>query len=301
MAGDEGGSGAKQGFTFYNYDPSLPAAAVFVILFALSTLVHIWQMFKSRTWYFIPFLIGCLFEAAGYIGRALSANEAPDYTKNPYIMQSILLLLGPALYAASIYMVLGRLIVLLDAGRLSLIPPKWLTKLFVLGDVLSFFAQSGGGGMLATAKDKDSVKKGENIIVGGLMIQIFFFGFFMIVTLVFHMRIRKTPTNRSATITTPWKKLLMVLYVTSLFILVRSAFRVAEYVLGKEGALQSNEIYIYLFDATLMALVSFLFNWFHPSRVINPRAIIKSPFDNDQYPLEAQSFSSHENNGYQRY
>lgn len=216
-------------------------------------------------------------------------------------MQSILLLLGPALYAASIYMVLGRLIVLLDAGRLSLIPPKWLTKLFVLGDVLSFFAQSGGGGMLATAKDKDSVKKGENIIIGGLMIQIFFFGFFMIVTLVFHMRIRKNPTNRSATITTPWKKLLMVLYATSLFILVRSAFRVAEYVLGKEGALQSNEIYIYLFDATLMALVSILFNWFHPSRVINQRAIIKSPFDNDQYPLEAQSFSSHENNGYQRY
>lgn len=60
MAGEESGSGEKQSFTFYNYDPSLPAAAVFVILFALSTLVHIWQMLRSRTWYFIPFLIGCL-------------------------------------------------------------------------------------------------------------------------------------------------------------------------------------------------------------------------------------------------
>lgn len=74
----------------------------------------------------------------------MSAQEAPDYTKNPYIIQSILLLLGPALFAASIYMILGRLINLLDAGNYSLIRPNWLTKVFVLGDLLSFFAQSGG-------------------------------------------------------------------------------------------------------------------------------------------------------------
>lgn len=85
-------------------------------------------------------------ETVGYIGRALSSNEAPDFTKNPYIIQSILLLLGPTLYAASIYMILGRLINLLDARDLSMINTRWLTKVFVTGDVLSFFAQ--GGGML---------------------------------------------------------------------------------------------------------------------------------------------------------
>jgi hypothetical protein len=89
-------------------------------------------------------LTGCLVECVGYVGRALSANEAPNFTKNPYIIQSILLLLGPALLAASIYMVLGRLIRLLDAGHLSIISPKWLTKVFVTGDVLSFLAQSAG-------------------------------------------------------------------------------------------------------------------------------------------------------------
>lgn len=88
---------------------------------------------------------GFTVEAVGYVGRAMSAQEAPDFTKNPYIIQSILLLLGPALYAASIYMILGRIIVLLDAQKLSLIRPNWLTKVFVAGDVLSFFAQSGGG------------------------------------------------------------------------------------------------------------------------------------------------------------
>lgn len=85
-----------------------------------------------------------LVEAVGYIGRAMSSPEYPNFTKNPYIIQSVLLLLGPTLYAASIYMILGRLIVLLEADNYSIIKPKWLTKFFVLGDVLSFFAQGGG-------------------------------------------------------------------------------------------------------------------------------------------------------------
>ena len=74
----------------------------------------------------------------------MSSNESPNFTKNPYIIQSVLLLLGPTLFAASIYMILGRMVVLLDADNYSLISPKWLTKVFVLGDVLSFFTQSGG-------------------------------------------------------------------------------------------------------------------------------------------------------------
>lgn len=62
----------------------------------------------------------------------------------PYIIQSLLILLGPALFAGSIYMVLGRLIRVLDAQDYSLIRVKWLTKLFLLGDILSIFGQGGG-------------------------------------------------------------------------------------------------------------------------------------------------------------
>ncbi|KPM37830.1 hypothetical protein AK830_g8732 [Neonectria ditissima] len=280
------------GYVFYNYNPSLPAAAIFVVVFGISALLHIWQLIRNRTWYFIPFVIGCLFEAVGYVGRAMSAQEAPDFTKNPYIIQSILLLLGPALFAASIYMVLGRIIILLGAGEHSIIRTNWLTKVFVLGDVLSFFAQSGGGGMLATAKNSDNVKLGENIIVGGLCIQILFFGFFMIVTLIFHLRIQAKPTQKSYELAVPWRKLLYVLYTTSLFILVRSVFRVAEYVLGKDGELQSNEYWIYIFDATLMGLVAVLYNWFHPSRVVNRNADAKRIASMDGYLMESQPYEA---------
>jgi hypothetical protein len=59
-------------------------------------------------------------------------------------MQTLLLLLGPTLFAASIYMVLGRLVVLLDADAYALIKPKWLTAFFVFGDVVSFLIQGSG-------------------------------------------------------------------------------------------------------------------------------------------------------------
>lgn len=83
-------------------------------------------------------------EIVGYIGRAMSATETPNWSTRSFTIQSLTLLLGPALLAASIYMVLGRLIRLLNAEHLSPINPKWLTKLFVLGDVLSFLTQGGG-------------------------------------------------------------------------------------------------------------------------------------------------------------
>ena len=41
-------------------------------------------------------------------------------------------------------MILGRLIMLLDAHQHAVIRTKWLTKIFVAGDVLSFLMQSSG-------------------------------------------------------------------------------------------------------------------------------------------------------------
>jgi hypothetical protein len=59
-------------------------------------------------------------------------------------MQSALILIAPAFFAASIYMELGRLIQMLRAENNSLVPVRWLTRTFVAGDVLSFLMQASG-------------------------------------------------------------------------------------------------------------------------------------------------------------
>ena len=75
----------------------------------------------------------------------MNATEvSPNWTLGPYIMQSILLLVAPALFAASIYMVLGRIILVTDGERHSVIRIKWLAKIFVSGEIISFMTQSGG-------------------------------------------------------------------------------------------------------------------------------------------------------------
>jgi len=84
-------------------------------------------------------------ETIGYIGRSISANQSPGpYTLGPYIIQSVLLLVAPALFAASIYMELGRIVLMVDGQRSLFIRRTWLTKIFVAGDVLSFLMQSSG-------------------------------------------------------------------------------------------------------------------------------------------------------------
>ena len=59
-------------------------------------------------------------------------------------MQSALILIAPAFLAASIYMTLGRIIQMLDAEQSSVIKLRWLTTIFVAGDVLSFLMQASG-------------------------------------------------------------------------------------------------------------------------------------------------------------
>ncbi|KAL3469438.1 RTA1 like protein-domain-containing protein [Aspergillus californicus] len=247
----------------YYYDPSIAAAAIFIVVYGMVTTLHTYHLFRTRTWFFIPMLLGGYFEFIGYIGRAISASESPDWTLGPYIMQSVLLLVAPALFAASIYMYLGRVILLVRGEQFSIIRVSWMTKIFVAGDVLSFLMQASGAGILVT----DSKDMGENIIVGGLFVQIIFFGFFVICSYIFQRRISANPTALELANATPWKRHMWALYGSSILILIRSIFRVIEYLQGYDGYLLRNEAFIYVFDALLMWLVLVIFVVVHPSEV----------------------------------
>lgn len=94
-------------------------------------------------------------EIIGYIGRAMSSKETPDWTLGPYIVQTLFLLLAPALLAASVYMLLGHIILLLQAESHALLGRKWLTKIFVTGDVLSFLLQGAGKHLIAKHRNME--------------------------------------------------------------------------------------------------------------------------------------------------
>lgn len=208
-----------------------------------------------------------LVQIIGYGARFVSGKETPDWTLTPYILQAILLLVAPALYAATIYMELGRIVTLIDGEDHTLISRRWMTKTFVIGDVLSFVLQGGGGGYQASGT-LEALDTGSKIIIVGLFVQLIFFGFFLVVAVNFHLRIRRSPTGRSRG-GIHWEKQMKLLYATGFLIMVRSVFRAVEYLQGFDGYLLSREFYLYIFDALLMVVVMILFNIFHPVEIFN--------------------------------
>jgi hypothetical protein len=90
---------------------------------------------------------------------------------------------------------------------------------------------------------------------------------------IFNYRLRAMPSLRSKQLAVPWQSYLFILYGASLMIMIRSVFRIIEYVVGQDGYLLDHEIFLYIFDAVLMFLTMVLFNVYHPSRIINAGAV----------------------------
>lgn len=171
-------------------------------------------------------------------------------------------------------MFLGRIIVATGSPNLSLIRPSWITKIFVLGDILCFLVQLVGASKLIKPKTPQAAKDGENIILGGLVLQIIIFGFFVAVGIIFHRRYR---IKNKGSKTNLLEQQLYTLYVCSVLILVRSIYRLAEYKGGQDGYLMAHEWPAYVFDVALMAFVmGIALNWYRGSldpmeNMINPQ------------------------------
>lgn len=218
-----------------------------------------------------PKLTSAIVEIVGYAGRAIAYNSTG--TLLPYVLQSTLLLLAPILFAASLYMSLSRIVRAVGGTGLSFIPARWLTRIFVFGDVFSFIIQASGAGLRVKAgnsggdSDMDP-NLGTNIIVGGLIFQIVIFAIFILAALVFNSRCRKHFAHGNAsTNNVPWQQSLNMLYVTSAFIMIRNIFRVVEYALGSDGYLLGVEWGVYVFDAALMTCTMAWFLWRYPDKL----------------------------------
>ncbi|KAF2686701.1 RTA1-domain-containing protein [Lentithecium fluviatile CBS 122367] len=234
----------------YDYNPSVAGAVVAVIAFTGLLGLHIWRLWQSRTWFCIPLIIGALFEIVGYAARGACHNRLYAFT--PFIIQTVLVLLAPILFAASVYMFLGRIMRATGRSSHSIIRPTWLTKIFVTGDVVCFITQGAGAAIMGNATAKKTIDLGSTIILVGLVVQVLIFGLFLAAGILFHKRMRKGPGSKS---TWEWERYLVLLYAASLIITFRNVFRVVEYALGDDGYLLQNEWPIYVFDALPMAAV----------------------------------------------
>ncbi|KAJ6187735.1 hypothetical protein N7519_002643, partial [Penicillium mononematosum] len=180
----------------------------------------------------------------GYIGRCIAHNNTT--AMGPYIVSNVFILLGPTLFAASIYMTLGRLIRRVHGEHLSPIRVSRLTKTFVWFDVLSFAVQGNSSSLSVTGH----AMLGKVCVIVGLAIQLISFSLFWCLK----------PSI-------PWQRLLHMLYAVSALILVRSIFRIVEYVMDNDGYPLMHEWTLYVFDSLPMAVVMVIFFIWYPDQV----------------------------------
>jgi len=116
--------------------------------------------------------------------------------------------------------------------------------------------------------NKSSVDTGENIIIAGLVVQLLFFSLFVVTAGLFNLRMRRNPTREVLNKTNnPWQKHLLILYISSILIFIRSLFRLIEYLQGNAGFLVSHEIFLYVFDGCLMFGTMVVLAVVHPAEI----------------------------------
>lgn len=177
-------------------------------------------------------------------------------------------------------MVLGRIIRSFDAEHLSSIRPKRLTLIFVMNDILCFCTQLGGAGVQVTG-DANIMDIGKKVVLAGLIFSLVVFAFFVLVAAIFHRRLLKSPPPFLMVNTDfKWTRYMWAIYVACVAIMIRNLFRTIQFGASSTAAVNAKEVYIYVFDASMMFVSFLVLAVYHPGLLIKKaRRLGKTDFE----------------------
>ncbi|GME33420.1 RTA1 like protein [Neofusicoccum parvum] len=228
----------------YAYTLSNGAAWTSTALFGAATVAHIGYMIPTRSWFFIPFILGGICETLGYCSRAWQAREPTR--ASPYFLQLLLLLAAPTLLSATIYVSLGRAIRSLDAASYAPLRPRHLTAICVLVDVLALASQLGGAAAQA-ASDAVVVAADRKAVAAGLGVQLGALALFVAAAARVHARLEAGPTDLALALR--WRRYVWAIEGAAGAVLVRDLVRLVECGQGPRGFVAAHEMFVYVFDA----------------------------------------------------
>ncbi|KAF8597895.1 hypothetical protein BDV93DRAFT_452081 [Ceratobasidium sp. AG-I] len=231
------------------YIPNIPAAIVTGVIYLLTVGIFLVWYRRHPGRYMLTVIIAGICYAIGLFIRPAFAKS--PHSVNVLVVMNMFTILSPCGFIATVYMLLSRLSIHLQAEDLLIIKPSILTKLFVTSDVITLLIQAGGGG-LQSAKTESSAKLGKTMFLVGLVAQLISFILYMVVFLVFIYRIKTKRSEqwntRPSGLFKHWLALVCIMGVSCVGILIRSVFRTIENVQGFDGYLATHEGYFYALD-----------------------------------------------------
>ncbi|KAH8826107.1 RTA1-domain-containing protein [Flagelloscypha sp. PMI_526] len=254
-------------FHSFGYIPTKSTCYVFLVLFAVSAIIHIGQSIFSRRYWLIPTAALCCALEAGGWGTRLSSALNPMNNMG-FKVQMVLTVTAPTPLLAINFIIVGQVITLLGP-QYSRLSAKYYSIVFLTCDILSLVIQGAGGGLAATADDPTV---GGHIMLGGIAFQTFAITLFCIVTLEFFWRHQfQRPVRFGGNVPTTngiiTKKLLVLcvgLVFNTFCLYVRAVYRLLELGQGWHGAIIETQWLFNVFDGTMIVLAVYTWNFIHP-------------------------------------
>ncbi|KAG8755402.1 hypothetical protein FRC12_010893 [Ceratobasidium sp. 428] len=262
----------------FNYVPTLWICVLFIVLFSLTTITHIFQGIRLRVWYMLPTLALCGFiEILGWSGRLWGHFNTTN--SGPFMMQICTTIMAPSFMTAAMFLILPRIVSELGQ-EYSRMPPRLYLIIFLTADVTALLLQAIGGAIASVADTLEGANRGGNIMLSGIVIQLAAVTLFDLLSIEFAVRFAlDRPARKAQDLGKPrfagWKSvpkgvplMLVGLAIASVFILIRSIYRTIELTDGWNGTIISTEKWFNWFDGGAIVVAMVTFNVFHPGYLI---------------------------------
>ncbi|KAJ3951681.1 hypothetical protein N0V92_011905 [Colletotrichum tropicale] len=246
-------------YSLYRYRPNIAVNALFLALYGLAGLVHIFLGIRWRSYWFMTFMVlGCLSEIVGYIGRIMLYHNPFAFV--PFMLQIVFITSGPVWYTAAIYVTLSKAITHLGP-ELARLPPKALYWVFIALDVSCLVIQAAGGAISTDSKGDSDL--GVNLAMGGLVIQVVVIVVFCAVFADYMIRYTRSSYTRK--LTQREKIFFGFLALAVALILARCSYRVDELSEGYSNSTKVTDEGLFIgLEGVLIVLAVFSLCLGHP-------------------------------------
>ncbi|PON24190.1 hypothetical protein TGAM01_v206878, partial [Trichoderma gamsii] len=172
--------------TDWSLCPSMPAAILFTVLFALTTCEHFLQALFYKKAYCWVIVVSGLAQTVNYIFRIISINNPNSL--GPYAAWFVLILIAPLFTNAFIYMVMGRMIWnYIPDAKIYRITAWRFSTYFVIFDIIALIIQVAGASSSGASRTANQeVLNAIHIYMGGVALQQFFILVFLFYAVKFH-------------------------------------------------------------------------------------------------------------------
>ncbi|KAF5500791.1 Sphingoid long-chain base transporter RSB1 [Colletotrichum sp. SAR 10_76] len=246
-------------YSLYRYRPNIAVNALFLALYGIAGLVHIFLGIRWRSYWFMTFMVlGCLSEIVGYIGRIMLYHNPFAFV--PFMLQIVFITSGPVWYTAAIYVTLSKAITHLGP-ELARLPPKALYWVFIALDVSCLVIQAAGGAISTDSKGDSDL--GVNLAMGGLVIQVVVIVVFCAVFADYMIRYTRSSYTRK--LTQREKIFFGFLALAVALILARCSYRVDELSEGYSNSTKVTDEGLFIgLEGVLIVLAVFSLCLGHP-------------------------------------